>query len=148
MSEAVTSSELLARIAAGWRAFRVALWRVGPHGMEEMTAAGWRYRDLVAHVAAWEAETARRLRAFRERGEQPPPSAPFDAFNEHAVAERKGLSLVALFAELDDGHRGLLEEVAALSEAQVRHDAGWAVAVVAGNTYEHYAEHATELEVE
>ncbi len=58
----VTSSDLLARVDAGWRPFREAVRARGRARLNERTPTSWSYHDLLAHIAAWEDLTARRLR--------------------------------------------------------------------------------------
>ena len=158
-----TSSELLERIDRAWRPFRDAVRGLGRARMDERTPAGWTYRDLIAHVAAWEDLTARRMRIYRETGVQPRPGEeggsglePFgdvDAFNARVVEAHRLVGPEALVDELDTSHRRLVGEIARLSDEQVRHDVletpfgpqSWVVAVVAGNSFGHYAEHAGEL---
>jgi hypothetical protein len=150
-----TTSELLARVDEGWRAFRDAIRGLGRGRMDEPTGGGWTFRDLIAHVAAWEDITARRLRTFRESGGQTRPSeiADVDTFNAGVVASHRLVGAEALLDELDTAHRRLVAEIAQLTEEQMRHDvretpfgpATWVVAIVAGNSYGHYEEHAAEL---
>src|SRR5260370_37509623 len=83
------SKALLGRVVDAWRPFREAVRSVGPARIGEPTGAGWTFRDLIAHVAAWEDLTARRLRALRETGRLPGPG------DEAAVG-------VAAFGDADD----------------------------------------------
>jgi hypothetical protein len=146
---------LLDRIDAGWRPFRDAVRALGRARFGEATSAGWTYRDLVAHVAAWEDLTARRLRAFRERGERayPEDARDTDAFNARVAETHRLVGAEALVDELDTAHRRLVTEIAQLSEEQMRQDVqptawgpqSWVVAVVAGNSFGHYREHAAEM---
>jgi DinB family protein len=153
----VTGSEaqaLLDRIDAAWRPFRDAI--VAARGrFDERTVSGWSLGEMVAHVAAWEDLTARRLRAFREAGERtyPEDALDTDAFNARVAAAHRSTPPDALFAEVDDAHTRLVAEIAKLSDEQMRSDVqptawgpqSWVVAVVAGNTFGHYREHASEV---
>ena len=149
-----TSSELAARVDAGWRPFREAVRGLGRARLDERTPAGWSYHDLIAHVAAWEELTARRLRTLHESGDRTEPEAAADAFNAHVVATHRLVGAEALLDELDTAHRSLLAALEGLSDDEVAAEvqetpwgpASWVVAIVAGNTYGHYAEHAAELE--
>lgn len=149
-----TSKELLDRVDEGWRGFREAVRNVGRAKLDEQTGGGWTYHDLVAHVAGWHDLTARRLRVFRTEGRFPGYNegvggvAPFkdvDEFNARIVSSHRLVGPEALTDELDTTFRALRTEIAGLSETQVHANAGWAIAIVAGNTYGHYAEHAKEL---
>lgn len=146
---------LLDRVDAGWRPFRDAVRAIGRARMNDATAVGWTYRDLLAHVAAWEDLTARRLRTYRESGERvyPDDARDTDAFNARVAESHKLVGAEALIDELDTAHRRLVEEIRQLSDEQVAAEVQptafgpqpWVVAVVAGNSYGHYAEHAAEV---
>lgn len=135
--------ELLRTIDEGWRAFRSRIRHLGRDGIGRTTPAGWTFKDLVAHVAAWEELATRRLRTFRQTGAQEDAFGDVDAFNARAVAERKLVGAEAILDELEAAHRMLLEEVRRLTEEQIRD--GWTQHVIAGNTFGHYEEHREEL---
>lgn len=150
-----TSKDLLRRIDEGWRPFRDAVRGLGRGRFGDTTPVGWTYRDLIAHVAAWEDLTARRLRKFRETGEPglPEDAQDTDAFNARVAESHRLVGAEALVDELDTAHRRLTEEIARLSDEQIRQDVrptawgpqSWVVAVVAGNSFGHYREHAEEM---
>ncbi len=159
------SHELLDRIDEGWRPFRDAIARLGAGRIGETTPVGWTYRDLIAHVAAWEERTARRLRAFRESGRQIGPEGDpalgiadardTDGYNAQVCEGHRNTAPDALLAELDATHRRLVDEIARLTDAQMSTDVqptawgpqSWVVAIVAGNSFGHYREHGSELGV-
>ena len=142
----LAKDDLLARIDEGWREFRARVRHVGREGMSRRTTAGWTYRDLLAHVAAWEEEAARGLRALREGGEIPRfgTDAAVDAFNARAIEERRLVGAEAIVDELEAAHRTLVALVRDLRPELVPDPRlqRW----VAGNTFGHYAEHAAELD--
>lgn len=150
-----TTNELLERVEAGWRPLRDAVRGLGRARFDDPTGGGWTYRDLVAHFAAWEDLTAQRLRAFRESGDRtyPEHARDTDAFNARVAEAHRLVGAEALLDELDTAHRRMVEEIGRLTDEQVRQDVqptafgpqGWAVAVVAGNSFGHYREHAEEL---
>jgi hypothetical protein len=150
-----TSKELLARVDEGWRGFREAVRHIGPAKMEEPTGAGWTFHDLVAHVAGWHDLTARRLRAFRTTGAFPGPGdetalgipafKDADEFNARLVSSHQLVEAEALVDEVDTTFRALRGELAPLTDEQVHANDDWVIAIVAGDSYGHYAEHATEL---
>jgi uncharacterized protein (TIGR03083 family) len=161
----VTSNELIERISESWDPFREGIARLGSGRIGERTPVGWTYRDLIAHVVAWEERTARRLRAFRESGRQIGPEGDAalgigdardtDGYNAQVCASHRTTAPDALLAELDATHRRLVDEIAQLSDAQMGTDVqptswgpqSWVVAIVAGNSFGHYREHAPELGV-
>ena len=148
-------SELLARIDAGWRPFREAVRGIGRARMNEPTGAGWTFRDLLAHTSAWHDLTARRLRALVETGKLPsagderslgvPAFRDVDEFNARVTASHRLVGAEALLDELDATYRAVRGAVAALTDEQLHANDDEVVAVVRGNTFGHYAEHATEL---
>jgi hypothetical protein len=151
----MTSSELLALVDGGWRSFRESVRGLGRGRMDEPTGAGWTHRDLIAHVAAWHDLTARRLRVFRSTGVLPGPGdettvglpafKDADEFNARVVAQHRLVGAEALIDELDTTFRALRAELGQLSDEQIHANEDRAIAVVAGNTYGHYLEHAGEL---
>ncbi|MBM4421376.1 MAG: ClbS/DfsB family four-helix bundle protein, partial [Chloroflexi bacterium] len=126
--------------------FRDAVRAVGRGGFERRTSVGWSVHDLVAHVAAWEAHAAGRLRAYRESGTPPPFVGEVDALNAQFVASHRLVGAEALLDELDAAHRRLADELALLDEAAIAAHDGWVGKVIAANTFEHFAEHLRELE--
>ncbi|MEK7861239.1 MAG: maleylpyruvate isomerase N-terminal domain-containing protein, partial [Chloroflexota bacterium] len=95
---------------------------------------------------AWEERTAARLGTFRETGEFTlPGSQDTDAFNADIVERTRGRDGRQVIGDLDAAHERLVAEIARLDEARLDANDGWAKAIVAGNTYGHYAEHHDEL---
>jgi len=154
----MTGAELLRQVDAGWRAFREAVRGVGRARMNEPTGSGWTYRDLLAHVAAWHDLTTRRLRKFRETGTFPGPGDEVslglpafrdaDDFNAAVMASHRLVGAEALTDELDTTFRALRGELSLLTDEQVHANDGRVIAVVTGNTFGHYLEHATEVGLE
>ena len=149
-----TSKELVARMDEGWRRFREAVRNVGRAKMDDATGGGWTYHDLIAHVAGWHDLAVRRMRVYRIEGRYPeynagvPGIVPFadgDEYNARLVSSHRLVGPEALTDELDTTFRALRAEIAQLSDEQVYANDGWVVGVVAGNTYDHYSEHAAEL---
>jgi len=138
-----------------WARFRMAVRQLGRAKMDEPTGAGWTFHDLVAHVAGWHDLTERRLRAFRATGAFPglgdvtalgvPAFKDADEFNARLVKSHRLVGAEALLDELDTTFRGLRRELAQLTDEQIHKDDDRVIAVVGGNTYGHYAEHASEL---
>ena len=64
------------------------------------------------------------------------------------TASHRLVGAEALLDELDTAFRSLRSELAKLNDAQIHANGDWVIAIVAGNTYGHYAEHARELGLE
>ena len=152
----MTHPELLQAVDDGWRSFRESVRHVGRAGMDRQTGAGWTFHDLFAHVAGWHDLTARRLRVFRMTGTFPgagdessvgvPAFATADEFNARLVSSHRLVGAEALVDELDTTFHAVRSELAQLTDAQIHAADDRVIAVLAGNTYGHYAEHAAELE--
>lgn len=140
-----TATDLRDHVQQAWWQFRLAVAAVGLDSLAATTSSGWHYTDLVAHVAAWEEETARRLAVFQETGERPDPRAETDAFNAEVVERTRGDAAATVLRSLDEAHERLVAEIARLTPRQLDAGDGWAGAIVAHNTTGHYAEHHDEL---
>jgi hypothetical protein len=152
----MTRADLLVKMDTGWQRFREAVRHVGRARMDEPTGTGWTYHDLFAHIAGWHDLTARRMRVYRAEGRYPEynegvggiaPFADGDEFNARLISSHRLVGAEALTDELDTTFRSLRAEIALLTDDQVRANDEWVVAIVAGNTYGHYEEHAKELDL-
>ena len=136
----------LAQIAEGaWVPFRLAVLSLGLSGLDATTASGWTFKDLVAHVSAWAELTRVRLVRFRETGDTRGTAGDTDEFNAAVVERTKGRDAREILDELDASMERLFEEITMLDGKQLHGNEGWATAIVAGNTYGHFAEHHVEL---
>ena len=138
--------DLLAVVQTAWTPFRLAIGAIGLPSLEETTSTGWTYKDLVAHAAAWEDRTASRLAKFRESGGKNHPSVDdTDEFNAGVVERTRGRDAREVVRELDAAHARIVEEIKKLTPELIHKNDDWAIAIVAGNTYGHYAEHFDEV---
>ncbi len=137
--------DLLAIVQTSWTPFRLAIGAIGLPSLEEKTSTGWTYKDLVAHAAAWEDRTAPRLRELRETGDAGPGVDDADDFNALVVERTRGRDASEVTRELDAAHDRIVAEIKNLTPELIHTKDDWAIAVVAGNTYGHYAEHFDEL---
>jgi hypothetical protein len=138
--------DLLALVQTSWTPFRLAIGAIGLPSLEEKTSTGWTYKDLVAHAAAWEGRTATRLGTFRESGAKTYPAVDdTDEFNAAVVDRTRGRDARAVIGELDAAHARIVGEIGKLAREQIHVNDDWVIAVVAGNTYGHYADHLDEI---
>jgi hypothetical protein len=100
---------------------------------------------MAAHVAGWEDLTVTALRQLRETGAFKPSGLDTDELNARLSSEAASRSVPEVLKQLDAAHARMLEEIGKLTPEQIRANDGWAIALVAGNSYGHYAEHHTEL---
>jgi hypothetical protein len=71
----------------------------------------WRVRDIIGHLATWDRQVAKSLRAFRAGKEYAILDLDEDIFNEQAVLEQQKLTVHQVFAEWEQAHEELREAV-------------------------------------
>lgn len=134
----------MVRVDEAWRPFAADMARLSHEAYKRPTASGWTVGALLAHVAAWHEATAYRLHRFGATGHPQPKVVEDDeVFNALVAAETAGRHAELIRADV---HASFERLRAALLTLDPELDTkGWVEAVVAGNTYEHYAEHHNEL---
>jgi hypothetical protein len=146
LGAAIKTGKELAKIASTAEVpFRLAVMSLGLAGLDATTSSGWAFKDLVAHVTAWSDLTIDRLKRYRETGEMRGPGGEADDINAAVVERTKGRDAREILDELDASTAKLFAEIEKLDEKQLHANDDWAIAIVAGNTYGHFAEHHTEL---
>ena len=140
-----TGLELAQAAEKAWVPFRLAIMSLGLAGLEAATPAGWTYKDLVAHVTAWSELTIKRLGQYRRTSEMLGAGANADEINAEVVTRTKGRNPREVLDEMDSSIGKLFEDITKLDEKQLHENDDWAIALVAGNTYGHFAEHHTEV---
>ena len=117
---------------------------------EEMLIPGvtgeWSVRDILAHVAVWDAVVLEVLPGILETGRHPEDdeTSDLDTFNARMTEEKRGLSLDQVRRELEQSHQRVLdylrgatpEEVAANEPFRDR---------LAADTWDHYPEHTAAI---
>jgi hypothetical protein len=71
----------------------------------------WRIRDVLGHVATWDRETAKSLRAFKEGSEYIIHDLIEDDFNQKSVLEQRKLTTEDIFTEWEQAHEDLKSAV-------------------------------------
>ena len=61
--------------------------------------SGWRIRDVIGHIATWDRQVAKSLRAYRNGKEYALPDHEEAAFNEQDVANQQKLAARQVFDE-------------------------------------------------
>jgi uncharacterized damage-inducible protein DinB len=170
MSEKPTTvHELRARMDAGLAAFEAALDRLSDEQLTgPVDAVGWTVRDHLTHLAAWADGISALLRGeerwaamgatpvFEEGAEG--RKLDFDAINAQIAARHRGLTGAEARALVVAAHHRLAAAVGALADEQL----AWPynrfgtpasgdgstpiVEYIAGDSYEHYAEHLPWIE--
>ena len=136
----------LARMDEAWAAFRdraqaIPAERLGTRIGED----GWTRKQMLGHVTTWHELTVDRLSRFGETGEPADLPDPTDAINARAARAADGRTAGEVLMAIDDSFRRLRRAVARLSDDQLAANDGWAAAVIAGNTFDHYAEHLADI---
>jgi uncharacterized protein (TIGR03083 family) len=130
-----------AREAESWARFETALGLVSRERWAEAgVLPGWSVKELLHHMAGWLDKCARNLgRLGRGEGEEPGYD-DIDEVNARLAAEADAMTPEAVLAGLLEARERVLRAWASLPVV----DAG-AVEELAGETYEHYDEHALDL---
>jgi len=123
-----------------------------------MTAPGvmgeWSVKDILGHIAMWESQLVTTLYAL-ERGVVPrlPRSSEVDAINAQSYAEQRERPLDRVLADFYAVHAQLLKRLNTLPERDLTDPKRWQwmegeplLKLVAGDTFEHYAEHRPAIE--
>jgi hypothetical protein len=141
-----TLKETFARMDAAWVAFKAAAAAWPSERMDErIEEDGWSRKQMLAHITAWHDATHDRLGKMILSG-QPEDGVPDeDAFNARIARQAIGRTAGEILKEMEMTYNRLRRQVSRLNEQQLRADDGWAAKVIAGNTYEHYAEHAADV---
>lgn len=131
---------ILREIAESWLELRKALVALSEHELvQDNTVGTWSFKELMAHITAWERVLIERIRALEE-GREPAPepdTLDIDAFNAEVVQRQAQKPLDEVKREFDQTHEELmqlLETTPVLTRE-----------LVAGDTYEHYREHLKDV---
>ena len=152
----MTKRELLEAIHKGRAEFEAVLADLTP---EQMTArgagGGWSVKDTLGHVAVWESRLVTILYAI-ERGVTPKAirAAEVDKFNAESLAEQRDRPLERVLSDFHAVHAQLLKRLEAVPERDLFDPRRFEwmegeplVRMVAGDTFEHYAEHRPAIEI-
>src|SRR5262249_44964919 len=136
--------DLAAVVNAGWTNFRLAVMSLGESGLQQPTRAGWTFKQMVAHIGAWEDRAATRLAQLREGGakQEPVEADEFNAIVAGAAATRPASDVLH---ELDEAHTRLVAEIERIEPSRLHRGDETLIGYLAGNSYGHYAEHWVEL---
>jgi hypothetical protein len=144
-------------IEKGWRELTALVDSLGPSGLELKGNGRWAVKDHLAHIAAWELSLLGlidgddRLTAMGVPG----ASEETDAINEAIWLKHRHQTAAEALEFSQKSHEALMARLGKMSDADLRrsynhyqpndprdpNDDRAVVEWVAGNTYEHYAEH-------
>lgn len=139
-------AETLARMDEGWAQFRKLAHATPGQQLERHLGPDlWTRKEMLAHVGAWHELTVEALRTLTETGVVPAAQDPTDDINARAARTATGRTAGEVLFNLDDSYRHARHAVSRLTDDQLMAHDGWAAAMIAGNTYGHYAEHVADL---
>lgn len=115
MSEKSSVEQLRQLLDESRRQTAEALERLSPDAVV-YPESGWRVRDVLIHVAAWEAEAARSIEAFARGGEYRLPRFTSEgAYNAELYQRWKDVDPAAIQAEWDAARNRLAQALASLA---------------------------------
>ena len=136
--------ELLRREEASWGAFRAAVLGLPEGRRTELgVVPGWSVHNLVWHCGFWADDAAARLEALAGGGEPQPerPEPVWQAMNDRAAEESKEMSWEQVLEGAEAARRRVRAAISALPEGDASAEADFAE-----ETFEHYDEHAAEVQ--
>ncbi len=153
MAEQVDKNTFLAEIERGYTDFTALLSSLS-EGQITVTGVNgaWLVKDNIAHITVWHNWVSDLLREIKG-GEKQQYGVDWsdeavDEVNERVYQENKSLPLAEVLAQFRTSYQQLLGTVQAMSLEELNismpvPSKALAWQLIAGNTYEHYQEHAT-----
>jgi Protein of unknown function (DUF1706) len=145
-------------IEKGWSELTALVDSLGPAGLEKTGGGRWAVKDHLVHIAAWELSLLALLDGHDRKKAMGVPNASdeTDDINEAVWLLHRHQTPEQVLAFSRDTHAALLKRLREMSDADLRRsynhyqpndprdpgDDRPVVEWVAGNTYDHYAEHA------
>lgn len=141
-----TTPDTLALVDRSWQRFRAAAAAFPSERMDEhLTERGWTRKQMLAHIAAWHDLTTERLGRMLATGEPVALTEATDAFNARVARQAVGRTAGEIQKEMEMTFNRLRRRIAQFTDEQLAAAEEWAAQVIAGNTYEHYEEHAADV---
>jgi len=139
--------ETLDRMDAGWSSFHDRVHGLPGEQLERPLDGGaWTRKQMLAHIGTWHDLALERLTRFAESGEPSEAPEDEDVVNARTARAAAGRTVGEILLAMEDSYRRLRREVARLSDEQLAAHDDWAAAIIAGNTYGHYADHQDDLQ--
>jgi hypothetical protein len=151
----MTKDELIQKIESEWANLQSALDGLTEEQMHQPGVVGdWTIKDILAHITAWQTRLITTL--FKaERGVTPEatePSKTVDQMNEKFYRELKDRPFDQVWDDLDSSYHQLLGRLEGWKEKDLFDPKRFKwmqgspfVEYIAGDSYEHYAEHAAQI---
>ena len=144
-------------IEKGWNELTALVDSLGPDGLTQTGEGRWAVKDHLVHIAVWERSLQALLEGSDRRAAMGVNVDDTDGINEAVWLAHRDDTPEQATAYWLESHSALMARLRGLSDADLRRsynhyqpndprdpgDDRPVVDWVAGNTYEHYAEHAT-----
>ena len=139
-------SALLREADEAFAELHQAIEGLGDEAMGRAWLGHWGVREILIHISGWHRAM---IPALGRVAQGEAPYAPgtyddFDGWNARFVADKHGVKMGDVLAELDDSHRGFIVAVAAVPDARIAADDG-VRSLVDGSGAGHYREHAAQI---
>ncbi len=151
----MTKAELIHQIESAWNDLQAALDGLTEEQMHQPGVVGeWTIKDILAHITAWQSRLIATM--FKaERGVTPETTEAgktVDQLNEKFYQEMKDRPFEQVWDDLDSSYHQLLSRLESWKEKDLFDTKRFKwmkgqpfSAYVAGDSYEHYAEHAAQI---
>jgi hypothetical protein len=120
---------------------------LGEEAMSRVWLGTWGVREILIHISGWHRAMIPALASIA-RGEASPSPAgtydDFDAWNARFVADKTGVKIADILAELHASHRDFVTAITAVPESRFA-TGGGARDLVDGAGPGHYREHAAQI---
>ncbi len=141
-------TRLIDRIDTNWSELQQTCAGLSDTQMLEPGVSGdWSVRDILAHVAVWDALVLSVLPGILETGRHPEhdeANADLDAFNARMTEETRTLSIDEVHRVLETNHQHLLDYLQGVPSDGVATNAAFRERLAA-DTWNHYPEHAEAI---
>ena len=104
---------LLESLTESQSALRAAIEGIDPE-TRIYSEPSWQIRDILGHIATWDREVTKSLRAFLEGGEYAIANLEEDDFNDRSVKEQRTLTAQQVYADWEQARedfKGILMEI-------------------------------------
>jgi hypothetical protein len=81
--------------------------------LEKIVYSDWRIREIIGHLATWDRQVTKSIRAFIQGTEYAIEDLKIDAFNEETTSKQKGLTSQQVY---DDWEKARQDFIAAVEE--------------------------------
>ena len=87
------------------------IWEAADPEIRVYGDTGWRIRDIITHIAVWDQQSAKSLRAYRAGSEYAIPNLVEDDFNSQSILEWSGFTAEAVLEHYDQARKEFKDAV-------------------------------------